>query len=61
MGRALRTIRERRQITQDIAAHRLGISQAALSLYERGLREQPYFVILGAVRVYECPISEFVP
>lgn len=61
VGQALRTIRQRRGITQDDAADRLGISQAALSHYERGLREQPYFVILGAVRIYDVPISEFVP
>jgi transcriptional regulator with XRE-family HTH domain len=60
VGAALRKYREHRQLTQVDAALELGISQAALSLYERGIREPPWSLVIGATRVYDVPIAEFV-
>lgn len=51
VGRALRTLREVRGLTQDELAEQAAMSQAAISLYETGRRDMTLGVAVRVVKV----------
>lgn len=59
-GEALHRERLRKQVTQREAAVRCGISQPALSMYERGQRAVPLAVACLAAEALEIPLPSLM-
>ena len=52
--RILTLLRKERGISQKMAAGDLGISQALLSHYEKGIREIPVDFLIRLAKLYNC-------
>lgn len=56
-ARNLAALRKQKKVSQRVAAHTLGISQALLSHYENGLREPGLEFLVRASQYYECSVD----
>jgi transcriptional regulator with XRE-family HTH domain len=55
-----RVFRERAKLTQQDAAEQLGISQAAISAYERGAKAPRVDVVADMAQLYNCSMEELL-
>lgn len=55
IGRAIKTIRSRHKISQQILAKEVGVSQGYLSLIEKGLREPGFDLINQVANTLKVP------
>lgn len=60
LARRLRTLRERRGLTQEELAQRAALSVSFLSLLERGERSPSYDTLVHVARALGLPLSELV-
>jgi len=59
IGAKIRKMRIRKNISQQALSVHLGVSQQALSLYERGIRSVPLNGLAALAREFEKPLDYF--
>lgn len=60
IGQRIVAMRTRHTMMQVTLAHAIGVSQSALSTYERGTREQPVVALLQIARFFGEPLAALV-
>lgn len=60
IGVRVRTVREARGLTQKELAQRVGITQGALSNYERGKRDMAVSTVIAIAEALDVPVSQIV-
>lgn len=57
LGKRIRLLRRRSQMTQGELAKRLEISQSAVGMYEQGRREPPYDLLIKISKLFDVKLD----